>query len=292
MEKEKCYYIHDAYRAHLGERCVQVSVPYEKNMTIISPNGIEFSNNSGRNINTYLTDERRFQFPYSNIPEFQTDISHYAANQILNLYTPYIQIIDSNIYESCVAHYKDYLYLYRKVLEVEEPYEMMKLTREELINYMKPNKEETTVIGAELNGDFTTNFDQYMNKLTENNSLLYWYHFSNCEFDAYVNNLNKVPVFDLAKNLLRISSDKKHLKIQKLLITYLAPNLFQLGTVNLPTENLNNNGGWIILDKIYELGGYKNMKDWPIPKVPFYLNPDIQISTLIRNKKMEWDRSR
>ena len=88
---------------YVGEDCIQVMLYYKKNLTILNKDGIIYSHENGphASINKYVEDERRKQFPYSNIP------THYkkkvlvgkvnCTNQLLNFEEPYIRISDGGI---------------------------------------------------------------------------------------------------------------------------------------------------------------------------------------------------
>ena len=55
---------------YVGDECIQLAIPYRNAITILDQDGILFHDKIGSNlyINKYLEDERRSQFPYSNIP--------------------------------------------------------------------------------------------------------------------------------------------------------------------------------------------------------------------------------
>lgn len=91
---------------YVGKDCVQIMVPYRTSLAIINSDGIVYSHRDGSHISTnqYMSDERRKQFPYSNIPThysrdgFSGRINH--TNQLLNFEEPYIGIGDNRIFES------------------------------------------------------------------------------------------------------------------------------------------------------------------------------------------------
>ena len=55
---------------YVADDCIQIMTPYRDGITILSQDDILFhyKKNSNYYINKYLQDERRKQFPYSNIP--------------------------------------------------------------------------------------------------------------------------------------------------------------------------------------------------------------------------------
>lgn len=91
---------------YVGDDCVQLMVPYKNSLTILNKDGILYHHKDGseNSINCYVNDERRKQFPYSNIPIHNSklglfDKCHYT-NQLFNFEQPYIRIGDYHLIES------------------------------------------------------------------------------------------------------------------------------------------------------------------------------------------------
>lgn len=96
MEKSK-EYVQKIKSHYVGNDCVQVMIPYQNALTIVSPDGMLYHHTPESRIyvNKYLEDERRKQFPYSNIPTHYSRIlfKKFAyTNQILDFDKPYIRI--------------------------------------------------------------------------------------------------------------------------------------------------------------------------------------------------------
>lgn len=91
---------------YVGDDCVQVMVPYQNELTIINKDGIiyQHENDSHISINKYVDDERRFNFPYSNIPTHCGKVGLFKkmnfTNQLLNYEEPYISLSNDAIIES------------------------------------------------------------------------------------------------------------------------------------------------------------------------------------------------
>ena len=84
---------------YVGEDCLQIMIPYNKSLNLMSTDGIQF-HYAPKDffINKYTEDERRLQFPYSNIPIHYTNNSQLGkithVNQLLEFEKPYLLICD------------------------------------------------------------------------------------------------------------------------------------------------------------------------------------------------------
>lgn len=114
IQRIKSYYVADD--------CIQTMVPYRDGITILSQNDILFhcKKNSNYYINKYLQDERRKQFPYSNIPTHYSRVGLFDrrsyVNQLFEYDKPYIRIVDGNIIESYAIKDNDEALLINKVM--------------------------------------------------------------------------------------------------------------------------------------------------------------------------------
>ena len=107
---------------YVGDDCIQVMAPYINTITILNKDGIIYSHKNGSHasINKYVEDERRKQFPYSNIPTHYSRIGLFGkmnyANQLLNFEEPYIRIGDGGIIESFAVKDKNEALLINTIL--------------------------------------------------------------------------------------------------------------------------------------------------------------------------------
>ena len=133
---------------YVGNDCVQVMIPYQNALTIVSPDGMLYHHTPESRIyvNKYLEDERRKQFPYSNIPTHYSRIlfKKFAyTNQILDFDKPYIRIGDGFWLESYAVKDNNQALL---VSSIKEPIEHIKhMTYDELLKFIgssNNNKEE------------------------------------------------------------------------------------------------------------------------------------------------------
>lgn len=108
----------------VADDCIQVMIPYRNGITILSQDDILFhyKNNSNYYINKYLQDERRKQFPYSNIPTHYSRIRLFNkisyANQLFEYDKTYIRIVDGNIIESYAIKDNDEALLINKAMSI------------------------------------------------------------------------------------------------------------------------------------------------------------------------------
>ena len=107
---------------YVGDDCIQVTVPYINTIIILNKDGIIYSHKNGSHalINKYVEDERRKQFPYSNIPTHYSRIGLFGkmnyTNQLLNFEEPYIRIGDGVIIESFAVKDKNEALLINNIL--------------------------------------------------------------------------------------------------------------------------------------------------------------------------------
>lgn len=107
---------------YVGDDCIQVMAPYRNTITILNQDGIIYSHKEGSHasINKYVEDERRKQFPYSNIPTHYSRVGLFEkinyANQLLNFEEPYIRIGDGVIIESFAVKDESEALLINKIL--------------------------------------------------------------------------------------------------------------------------------------------------------------------------------
>jgi hypothetical protein len=106
-EKKEIEIIHRIPSHYVGKDCSQHMFHYRDEMLLLSPNEIMFQDLKGFNgIHTYLSDERRKQFPYSNIPVHNKRMFFKKlkiTNHILEYDTPYLMMSDIEFVEKFVV---------------------------------------------------------------------------------------------------------------------------------------------------------------------------------------------
>ncbi len=107
MGKEKLEFVKRIESHYVGNDCLQIMTPYQlKNgFTMLNADGMtyHYKPNSNLFINKYTSDERRKQFPYSNIPNHKSRVGLKKleyANQLLDFNKVYIEIKNGIIIET------------------------------------------------------------------------------------------------------------------------------------------------------------------------------------------------
>lgn len=128
---------------YVGDDCVQIMVPhFTYSMTIIDENSIRFHErkNSDYYINSYLTDKRALQFPYSEIPEHKRLVGFKKIkyiNQLFEFNKPYITMKGSVI-ENFVVKDGNEAILITKILQPHESSKDM-ISRNEVEKHLITN---------------------------------------------------------------------------------------------------------------------------------------------------------
>lgn len=141
---------------YVGEDCVQIMVPYQKAITIFDDKGILYHSKKGSSTynNKYLEDERRTQFPYSNIPVHYSKIGLFGkicyANQLFDFEKPYIRICDNSIIESFAVKDNNEALMINNVLSSYKRTGYR--TREELAKLFEKNDENEEIYFIDLSG--------------------------------------------------------------------------------------------------------------------------------------------
>lgn len=152
-------------KQYVGDDCVQIMFPYIEALTIFNPEGMVYHHKPGSDvyINKYLEDERRKQFPYSNIP------SHFSkkmfkkisyTNQLLDYEKPYIRIGDGICSESFAVKDNNNALLINNVIEPVDHIEHM--TYDELNSLISKNNNEEQVYYVFLSGTFPSSDDMIL----------------------------------------------------------------------------------------------------------------------------------
>ena len=123
---------------YVSDDCVQIMTAYNGYLITFNRGNIIYShiNSAIPTVNQYLEDERRKQFPYSNIPIHYSRIPGKGkvmkVNQLLNFDEPYINFADGLIFESFAVKDDDCAFIIDKILT--ENKKTISVTRSELEN--------------------------------------------------------------------------------------------------------------------------------------------------------------
>ena len=128
---------------YVGDDCIQVMISYKDKITLFNQEGVIYSHQNGLPIfcNKYVIDERRKQFPYSNIPVHYTKNGlsgkMSCTNQLLDFEKPYIQIRDGVMIESFAVLDKKEAFLIHSILSGER--RQVYVTKSELEDLLSSN---------------------------------------------------------------------------------------------------------------------------------------------------------
>ena len=140
--------------------CVQVMIGYKDYITMFNKEGVlyHYSPEDVINVNKYLSDDRRFGFPYHDIPEHveRRLLGKYNfANQLLNYEEPYITVSGNSIIESMAILDKYEALVVNNVLPIKR--HIITVDRAGLDNLFK--KDDDTYIlridGSAINEDYS-----------------------------------------------------------------------------------------------------------------------------------------
>lgn len=301
---------------YAGNDCVQVMAAYKDNLTILSKDGISYyqEKNTDFYINKYLNDDRRYRFPYSNIPTHDENIGffnrYHFTNQLLNYQQPYIRIGDGIIIESYAIKENDEAFLINELLEADKDTAIM--TREEVDEIFEESKDdEGKKYILDLNGviDFNKEGIASEEKIYQDikqsllNNIKDLKEYISLNYDSVVGSyLNKNPLFlkyvaeslniiDLnsirfnvpilnfnSNNMTVIVKIKdNNIKIEVVKIYFMESNLYKVDTYRLPITK-------------YTLDELKNVTSKVIntkePKIPLSLNPNISKEDVKEAKRL------
>ena len=143
-------------RQYVGDDCVQIMLPYDNSITFLGEQGILYHHvpESSFYVNRYLEDERRKQFPYSNIPTHYSRVGLFKkksfVNQILDFEKPYFRIGDGYCCESFAVKDSAQALLVHHFAEPSRRVEH--LTYEELMEFVSSDNSCESVYYVNLDG--------------------------------------------------------------------------------------------------------------------------------------------
>ena len=294
MKNKKYEFIQRIAKEYVGKDCVQVMIPYLKNgITILNSDGMTYHcySNSNVFINKYINDERRKQFPYSQIP---THVSRVKAkkvqfiNQFLDYNKVYITFSDNSVKEYYVIKDGNEALLAEKFIIPNNGIRsaMSREKIEELINHAMG-------VSYSLDGSIAPDFS-----LSSNEEIVNWYKqlllnrrkwessntYTDREIDNYLyNSIEKITIADIPqdiivfKNALFVSiNDEEIESIKSLTVKTYEPDNFMIEINDFPIT-------FYSLEQMKQLE-QTNSKNTPEPKFPRTLNSNIDFNMIKEEK--------
>ncbi|MBQ8901979.1 MAG: hypothetical protein IJY87_02805 [Bacilli bacterium] len=288
-------------RPYVGDGCVQFMAPYRKSLTVFDRSGITFHSMPGSKleINRYIKDDRRKQFPYSTIPMHRERAGFSSvnyANQLFDFEEPYIRIGDGKVIESYVVPDGKEALMISNVMPTIERVQFM--TREEVENLFRQpvdsnSRKYTMVIDTKLFRDdsaatslFRTEeeiveitqreiakqIEAYRKNVVENEKggIPYFEDYTLRCFEHYAENLTiegipgGIPL-DIGK-IIVLEVNNEEVTIQKISVQFMGPDYYAVNIVDMPVTKYTLEQLKFIATEISRIEE---------PKVPFLLNPNI-----------------
>lgn len=283
---------------YVGDDCIQIMVPYRDKITVLDENGIVLhsENNLNLYINKYLDDERRKQFPYSNIPTHFSrkgfdKISY--ANMILEYDKPYIRVSGGFVKESYVVRDNNNAYLFSTITETLRHMKFM--TYDELMEFVgKKDGEEVYYVYVDgsihpENRSLYPNEDKIYSHIQEklNKNLKAFREYERTHTDSVSSYLTENPWFlnyfeqsiknvDLSSmdfniglgedpTLLIIRVKDKNITIQGLDVIFVRENKFKATICDIPVNKYT-------LEQLKYVAKIEKTKE---PRIPLRLNPGV-----------------
>lgn len=301
---------------YTGNDCVLVMAPYKDSLTILSQDGISYYQEKDTDfyINKYLNDERRHQFPYSNIPTHDENIDffkrYHFTNQLFNYQQPYIRVCDGIIIESYAIKENNEALLINELLEADK--DTIFMTREEVDEIFEESKDaEGKKYILDLNGtiDFnkegiatekkiyqdikqsllnnvkdlneyiSINYDSAVGSYLNKNPLFLKYVAESLNIIDLNSIRFNVPVLNFNSNNMTIIVKIKdnNIKMEVVKIYFMESNLYKVDIYKLPITKYTLDELKTATSKII------NTKE---PKIPLGLNPNISKEDVKKAKRL------
>lgn len=293
---------------YVGNDCIQIMAPYRNSLTVFDKNGITYRSFDGEEaVNKYLLDERRKQFPYSNIPSFiaKKVLKKYKYhNELFNFEEPYIRIVDGLIVKSfAIKDGKEALLLNKMLLANENTKYLTRKELDDMAIQPSGNNEEHLYI-MKGNGEFYKPNDPMI--FPDEDKIVEWsknilrrqiekykrtveddygnLHFDKFGIECFEKTIENLKVEDLPSeikftddNMLFIRTNGNDIKLEGINVTFLGPDRYKVITYDLPIKK-------------YNLGNLRtlvsNIKTTSEPNISTKLNPGIPKSDIEENIKL------
>lgn len=301
----KYEYIQRIPSHYVGESCIQTMIPhYKDSITLLNSDGMQYhyKPNSQLFINKYISDKRKDQFPYSQIPTHKSRVGFKKIeyiNQLLDFDRVYIQISDGMIVEHFAAKDGEEALLATKyILPIQRTEIMNRSQIDELI--------KTANLGMY---SFTgTKWEEY--RLTSDEKVLEWYkeqlidkrkeeqefRFGSNPTDKKLTeflymSMEKMTPDDvplqpiLMDDIILISTDNNEIKnIKSLVVKFKGSDKYIVEIYDFPIT-------------VYTLGHMKQLeqtsfRDTPEPKISSSLNPQIDKNEIKKAKQLVLERKK
>ncbi len=272
---------------YVGESCIQIMAPYllNKGFTMLNASGItyHYKPNSEFFVNKYLTDDRRIEFPYSQIPihKGRKGLTKFEyANQLIDFEQVYIEIHDGVIKETYAVKDGDEALAATKIIMPDEPQSKI-MNRAEVLDLIKSANGGLYT----FEGSVTTSFE-----LQSEDYILEWYKkeilkrreheekysdMKNSDVTKFIiKSLEKLTIEDVPTDItliddqILVTVENKEIKsVQAIEIKFMGPDKYKVITYNFPITYYSK-------EHMLKLE-QTNVKETKEPKFPRGLNKAI-----------------
>ena len=299
MKKQKREFIQRIESHYVADDCIQIMIPHlEDTISVLNSDGIIYHSkpNSYLYINKYISDSRRNQFPYSQIPTHRDLIRGHKVEYINQLYDfnrAYITISDGIIKEDFVVKDKNEALLATKyILPIQQ--ESQFLNRQQFEELIKAaNGGVFFLDGSVLTDFYIPSNEQILNwykecLIKERNGEQSYNTYSNDELSDYLyRSLDKLTIEDVPSDISLLEGEilvsmqerkngKEICSIKGINANYMGPDRFLVELYDFPIT-------------IYSLDHMKkleqtNSRNTPEPKFPRFLNSKINTDEVKKGK--------
>ncbi len=299
MRKQKREFVQRIESHYVADDCIQIMLPHlEDTISVLNSDGIIYHSkpNSNLYINRYISDSRRNQFPYSQIPIHSDLIRGHKVEYINQLYDfnrVYITISDGIIKENFAIKDKNEALLATKyILPIQQ--ELQFLNRQQFEELIKAANGGVFRLDGSVVADFS---------IPSNEQILNWYKesllkkrkgensyntYSNDELsDYFYRSLDKLTIEDVPSDISLLEGEilvsmqegengKEICSIKGINANYIGPDKFLVVLFDFPIT-------------IYSLEHMKkleqtNSRNSPEPKFPRFFNLKINNDEVKKEK--------
>jgi len=255
---------------YVGEDCVQIMTPFLDTMTLVNNNDILFHSRSHDDIeiNSYLNDERRIQFPYHEIPAHRENdvegMSVFCANQLYDFGKNYV-LIRNGVVRECVAiKNNDGTFLFEKTLKTinKSVNHMSNGKMNNLFSELLSCSEGEKAYAIDINGNFirAVSDDERHNNMLEFISYLeekgikYKYDGHSLEWFGKVDK-DRIPNTSIPFNkpIFIVKLNGENIDIKLFEATYIENNFVKVAVSNIPVKPISLDVISILLNEDAEI---------------------------------------
>ncbi|MBR3898385.1 MAG: hypothetical protein IKJ43_03800 [Bacilli bacterium] len=300
MKKQKREFVQRIESHYVADDCIQIMIPHlEDTISILNSDGIIYHSNpySYLYINKYISDSRRNQFPYSQIPTHSDLIRGHKVEYINQLYDfnrVYITISDGIIKEKYVVKDKNEALIATKyILPIQQ--ESQILNRQQFEELIKAANGDVFCLDGSVFTDYSIPSNEYILKwykewlIKQRNGERSYNAYSSDELsDYFYRSLDKLTIEDVPSDdisllegkILVLMQEKENGKeicsIKEINANYIGPDRFLVELYDFPIT-------------IYSLDYMKKLeqtdsKNTPEPKFPRFLNSKISTDEVKKGK--------